>query len=69
MHRTQKTHVRKFGGVWYQLVKVSIDNLLSETVCIGCCFIEDLAKCAWGCDCLEDVVFWCGGIWKEIGKI
>jgi hypothetical protein len=28
--RTNKTHVRKFGGVWYQLIEVEYDT------CDGC---------------------------------
>ncbi len=69
MKRNRSTHVRKFGGVWYQLVRLRENIVPWYDVCGGCCLEHDMTLCAEGFDCQRDVVFDIGGIWKEVGQI
>ena len=67
MKRTQTTHVRKFGGVWYQLIHTNCP------ICNPCdlfwLFKDD--HCPDNIDCLQKRkggVFNGLGTWKEIGE-
>lgn len=70
LNRTKSTHVRKFDGVWYQLISFSSEDLKLGRLCYGCSFLpeEAIAICDACDDCQPGYIFNNGGIWKEIGK-
>lgn len=69
------THVRKFGGVWYQLVKAD------DISCRKCFFNHKIIKpckfdgpnknheCISRFHCKQGIFKDCGGYWKEICQI
>lgn len=68
MNRTKLTHVRKFGGVWFQLVCFTSFDELLDTYCFGCDIKRGSIICNDSPCGMEEISVY-GGIWKEIGKI